>query len=269
MSNNYEQSSFDQSTISNGYYPNPASRYESPGKSFLVTWLLSLLLGSLGVDRFYLGKIGTGVLKLVTFGGLGIWTIVDLIITLTGNQTDKNGRKLEGYQQHKTVAWIVSGALVLLNIILSVVMAIGTIAMVSEVSETKSGTAISTEAPKSDSAIQSNEATPESGRPSTPDENAAALNNAEIYSEAMYMSEAGIYEQLTSEYGEGLSAETAEYALANLDADYNRNALESAKLAQEVLPDSSPEEIREYLVSEFGAQFTDRKSTRLNSSHWE
>ena len=44
------------------------------GKAYIVTFLLALLLGVLGADRFYLGKIGTGILKLVTVGGLGIWS---------------------------------------------------------------------------------------------------------------------------------------------------------------------------------------------------
>ena len=52
---------------------------DKSGKSFLITVLLSVFVGSLGVDRFYLGYIGTGVLKLVTFGGLGIWWLIDLI----------------------------------------------------------------------------------------------------------------------------------------------------------------------------------------------
>jgi len=52
-------------------------------KNWLAAVLLSIFVGSLGVDRFYLGKIGTGVLKLITFGGFGIWWLVDLILIVT------------------------------------------------------------------------------------------------------------------------------------------------------------------------------------------
>ena len=85
----------------------------TPGdRSFLLTWLFALLLGSLGVDRFYLGKIGTGVAKLVTAGGLGVWTLVDLVLVLIGAQHDRDGRALTGYEDHRRLAWIVSGVLV-------------------------------------------------------------------------------------------------------------------------------------------------------------
>jgi TM2 domain-containing membrane protein YozV len=94
---------------------------QTGNKSFLVTWLLSLLLGGLGVDRFYLGKIGTGILKLVTLGGVGIWSLIDLILVLTNKQTDKQGYKLAGYDQHKKIALIVTGALIALGIVVNIV----------------------------------------------------------------------------------------------------------------------------------------------------
>lgn len=94
---------------------------QESSKSFLVTWILSLLLGVLGVDRFYLGKIGTGILKLVTFGGLGIWALVDLILVLANKTRDKRGLPLQDYDQHKKVALIVTGAVIVLSIIVNAI----------------------------------------------------------------------------------------------------------------------------------------------------
>ncbi len=68
--------------------------YEAPQRSFLVTLLLSIFLGTFGVDRFYLGKIGTGILKLITAGGFGLWWIIDIILIAAGVMTDKWGRPL-------------------------------------------------------------------------------------------------------------------------------------------------------------------------------
>ena len=91
--------------------------YGVSNKSFLVTWLLSLLIGVFGVDRFYLGKVGTGLLKLFTLGGLGIWALIDLILVLTNKTRDKQGLPLQGYDKHKKVALIVTGVVILLSFI--------------------------------------------------------------------------------------------------------------------------------------------------------
>lgn len=95
--------------------PAPLPETGVGNKSFVTTWLLSLLLGGLGIDRFYLGKIGTGILKLITLGGLGVWTLVDLIITLTGKQRDKQGLLLAGYAKHKVLAWIITAVLIVIG----------------------------------------------------------------------------------------------------------------------------------------------------------
>lgn len=103
--------------------PAPMGQYPAPylpPKSFMTTWLLSLLLGGLGVDRFYLGKIGTGLLKLLTFGGFGIWSLIDLIVILSGGMTDKFRRPLEGYAQHKKLAWIVSIVLIVIGAVIGI-----------------------------------------------------------------------------------------------------------------------------------------------------
>lgn len=67
---------------------------EVSDKGFVPAVLLCFFLGSLGIHRFYVGKIGTGILMLLTLGGLGIWTLIDFVMIVIGNFTDKNGLPL-------------------------------------------------------------------------------------------------------------------------------------------------------------------------------
>ena len=88
-----------------------------------------------------------------------------------------------------------------------------------------------------------------------PTEYKSALKKAKSYSDIMNMSKAGIYDQLTSEYGEKFTAEAAQYAIDNVEADWKENALKKAKSYQETMS-MSPSAIYDQLVSEYGEQFT-------------
>ncbi|MGP5387744.1 GmrSD restriction endonuclease domain-containing protein [Brachybacterium tyrofermentans] len=91
-----------------------------PGKNYAVAWALSLFLGVWGVDRFYLGRWKTGLLKFLTMGGLFLWYLIDLVLLLTGTVKDAKGRPL---QQYDTVKWpsrVISG-----------VVAVGFVAMMA------------------------------------------------------------------------------------------------------------------------------------------
>jgi TM2 domain-containing membrane protein YozV len=74
---------------------NPPSTSEVSEKSKTPAILLCFFLGFLGFHRFYVGKILTGILMLVTLGGLGIWQLIDLITIILGAFKDKEGLTLK------------------------------------------------------------------------------------------------------------------------------------------------------------------------------
>lgn len=88
-----------------------------------------------------------------------------------------------------------------------------------------------------------------------PKEYKNALRKAESYAKTMYMSKAGIYDQLTSSAGEGFTPEAAQYAIDTIQWDWNANALKKAESYQESMA-MSPSAIYDQLVSEYGEKFT-------------
>ena len=91
-------------------------------RHYLAVFFLSFTWGFLGVDRFYLGKIGTGILKLITLGGLGIWAVVDLYLIMSGSMRDKQGNEMLQYKEYRrftrrVVLWfaIIMGTIVLIS----------------------------------------------------------------------------------------------------------------------------------------------------------
>lgn len=97
--------------------------------------------------------------------------------------------------------------------------------------------------------------TTESKQAAVPVEHRSALKKAESYVDLMHMSKQGVYDQLTSDYGEKFSAAAAQYAVDNLKADWNAQALASAKNYQDTMH-MSPSAIHDQLTSEYGEKFT-------------
>lgn len=91
---------------------------ENPEKSYLVALLLSYFLGGFGADRFYLGKTGTAIAKLLTLGGLGIWQIIDVLLVAFGKLTAKDDpRPLSGFTKEYEWVKILAIILIVFNVL--------------------------------------------------------------------------------------------------------------------------------------------------------
>lgn len=66
------------------------------GKQYKLALVFSFFLGVFGVDRFYLGKTGTGIIKLLTFGGLGVWYVIDVYLIAHGKLKGEGEVALSG-----------------------------------------------------------------------------------------------------------------------------------------------------------------------------
>lgn len=215
-------------------------------KSFMVTAMFSLFLGVIGVDRFYVGKVGTGILKLITIGGFGIWYLIDLILVYTGNMKDKQGRQLVGRKENLKLAVI----------ILIIALAFGIVLPKPQPAQLNTTTPQTTVQPATDANKDvAPPVTEKPAEPSVPTEYKSALNKATTYANTMHLSKAGVYDQLTSEYGEKFSPEAAQYAVDNVKANWNDNALQKAKTYQDSMS-MSPAAIYDQLTSSYGEKFT-------------
>ena len=88
-------------------------------KNFSVTLLLCFLFGGLGVHRFYTGYTLIGILQLITFGGLGIWYLIDNMSLMLNKFRDSKGQELKGY--NKYLSYVIFAFLILIIVFINLI----------------------------------------------------------------------------------------------------------------------------------------------------
>jgi len=90
----------EENTVSNQDNEIPTGKQKNSDKRRLSALLLCIFLGVIGAHRFYVGKYGTAILQVIAIACFGIgsvWWLIDLIMIITGNFTDKTGLPLESW----------------------------------------------------------------------------------------------------------------------------------------------------------------------------
>lgn len=120
-----------------------------PDTTYLTATYFSLFLGMLGVDRFYMGYVGLGIVKLLTLGGLGIWWLIDLIWIALGNAKTKSGTPIIRTEADMKLVYIGVAIFLLLQVVAAIISTVSYVATldsidnsISELSETINGAVI-------------------------------------------------------------------------------------------------------------------------------